>query len=101
MEERDIRDSERCPCSDNRQDSRIVLRISREHHSDDLRIPAKTLREQRPDRPINQPAGQGLLLGKPALTLDEAPRKLAGGVGVLTIIDCKREERSSRLRLSG
>jgi len=48
-------------------------------------VPA--LREERPDRPIDQARGQDFLLAGPALALEEAARDLAGGKRLLLIID--------------
>ena len=55
--------------------------------------------EQRPDGPVNQPAGENFLLRRAPLALDEAARKFARGVSVFSIIDGEREERGVGLGL--
>ncbi len=57
----------------------------------------KPVREQRPDRPVDQAATQHLLLGRTALALEEAARDLAGGEGLFLVIDGEREEILTRL----
>ena len=49
--------------------------------------------EQRPDGPVNQPAGEDFLLRRAPLALDEAAGKFSRGVSVFAIIDSEREER--------
>src|SRR5579885_1152486 len=73
----------------------------REHRADDLRLVAEARREKRPDRAIDEARGQHLLLRGASLALEEAARDLAGGEGLLLIIDREREEILPRLRLLG
>ncbi|MCK7515490.1 MAG: hypothetical protein MZV70_73595 [Desulfobacterales bacterium] len=42
----------------------------------------KFFREERADRPVDQPAGQGLVFGGTAFTLEEAAGNLAAGIGL-------------------
>ena len=48
--------------------------------------------EQRPDRPVDQPRGQRLLLGRAAFALEIAAGDLAGGEGLLLVVHGEREE---------
>src|SRR5262249_2352746 len=57
--------------------------------------------EQRPNRTVNQPAGQDLLLSRPAFAFDEAAGEPPRGVGVLTVIDRKGEKAGAWLRFFG
>ena len=52
----------------------------------------ETRHEERPDRPVDQPRGQRLLFGRPALALEKAAGDLAGGEGLFLVIDGQREE---------
>jgi hypothetical protein len=70
-----------------------------QHRADDLRLVEEARREQRPDRPVDEARHQRLLLRRPALALEEAARDLAGGEGLLLIVDREREEILPRLRL--
>ena len=77
----------------------IAFRIGRKHHGDDLRLVHEAFREQRPDRPVDQTAGEDLLLRRTPFALDEAAGKLARGISIFTIIDGEREERGARFGL--
>ena len=69
-----------------------------EHRADDLGLVAEAVGEQRADRPVDQARGQHLLLGRPAFALEEAAGNLAGGEGLLLVVDGEREEIDPRLR---
>ena len=99
MLERNVGDRQRGSGADDGQRARIAFGIGRQHHGDHLRLVHEAFGEQRPDGPVNQAAGQDFLLGRPALALDKAARKLAGGVSVFSIIDGEREKRGARLGL--
>src|SRR6185312_6153234 len=64
-----------------------------------LRLVAEARRKERPDRPVDEPRDQRLLLRGTALALEEAARDLAGGEGLLLVVDGEREEILPRLRL--
>ena len=70
--ERNLRDGQRGRGAGDRQDVGVVLGVGRQHERDDLRLVAPAGREERPDRPIDQPAGEDFLLGGLALALEEA-----------------------------
>ncbi len=65
------------------------------HRRDDLHVASVTRREQRPNRSIDEPGGQRLLLARAAFALEEAAGNLAGRVGLLLIVDREREEVAS------
>ena len=48
--------------------------------------------KERPQRPIDQPRNERLLLGRPALALKEAPRDLPGGERLLLVVHGQRKE---------
>ena len=85
--------------SDHGDDVGIVLEVVREHGDDDQRLVAIGLVEQRPDRTIDQARGQHFLLARPAFTLEEAARDLAGGEGLLLVVHGQREEVEAGFRL--
>ena len=79
----------------------ILLGIGRKHHGDDLGFVQETLREQRADRTIDQPAGENFFFRGTPLAFDEAARNLAGGVSVFAVVDGERKEARSRFGLFG
>ena len=90
--ERQAGDGQRRRGADHGHDVGIVLQIVAQHGADDLGLVAEALGEQRPDRPVDQARGQHLLLAGPAFALEEAARDLAGGEGLLLVVDGEREE---------
>ena len=66
---------------------------------DDLRLVAIAFEEQRADRAVDQARGQDLLLARTAFALEEAAGDLAGGEGLLLVVDGQREEIEAGLRL--
>ena len=84
-----------------RDDVGIVLEVVREHGGDDLGLAAEAFGEERADRAVDQARGQRLLLGRPALALEVAAGDLAGGEGLLLVVDGEREEIDARLLLPG
>ena len=91
-EERQARQRQRRGGGDQADDVGIVLHVVRQHGDDDLRLVLEALDEQRPDRPVDQARGQRLLLGGAAFALEKAAGDLAGGVGLLLVVDGQREE---------
>ena len=70
----------------------VVLRVGRNQQRDDLRLVAPAGGEERPDRPIDEPARQHFLLGRLALALEESARDAARRVGVFAVVDREREK---------
>ncbi len=85
--------------ADQRGDIRIDGRIQRQHGRDHLHIVVEAIREQRPQRAVDEARGQGFLLGRTALALEEAAGDLARGVGLLDVVDGEGEEIAARHRL--
>ena len=81
---------------DHGDDIGIVLKVVRQHGGDDLGLAAEARREERADGTVDQAGGQRFLLGRPALTLEETTGDLAGGEGLLLVVDGEREEIDSR-----
>ena len=82
--------------TDHRDDVGIVLQIVAQHGADDLGVVVIAAGEQRPDRPVDQPRGQGFLLGRPPFALEEAAGDLAGREGLLLVIHRHGEEVDAR-----
>ena len=91
-QERHAADGQRRRGRDHGQDVGIVLAVMGQHGDDDLGLVPEAVREQRPDRPVDQARGQRLLLGRAALALEEPARDLAGGERLLLVVDGEREE---------
>ena len=70
-----------------REDVGIVLLVGREDETDDLGFVEVPRREERPQRPIGQAAGDDLLLGGASLALEEAARDATRRRGVLAVVD--------------
>ena len=69
-----------------------VLAVHAEHGDDDLDLVAVALPERRPQRTVDQPAGQDRRLGRAALPAEEAAGDLADRVHPLFDVDREREE---------
>ena len=65
--ERNLRDGQRRRGAGDRQHVGVVLGVGRQHQRDDLRLVAPAGWEERPDRSIDQPAGQHFLFRRLAL----------------------------------
>ena len=76
-EERDAGQRQRRRAADHGDDVGIVLQVVAQHGGDDLDLVAEPIREQRADRPVDQAGGQHLVLGRPALALEEPAGDLA------------------------
>ena len=90
--ERHAGDRQRRRGRDHGHDVGIVLQVVRQHGHDDLRLMLEALDEQRADRAVDQAGDQGLLLRRAAFALEEAAGDLAGGEGLLLVVDGQREE---------
>ena len=77
----------------------VVRRIGRQHQADDLRLAGVPFREQRADRPVDQAGGEDLTIAHAAFAFQEPAGDPSRGVGVFTIVNGQRKERSARLRL--
>ena len=78
--------------TNHRRHIRVHLGIQRQHRGDDLHFVLEAFRKQRPQRPVDQAAGERLLFAGTAFTFEKAAGDLAGGVGAFLIIDSKGEE---------
>ena len=96
--ERNARQRDRRRRADHRRNVRIDLGIDRHHRRDDLHFVVEAVREQRPDRTIDQPAGQRFLFRRAAFALEKAAGDAAGGVGFFLVVDGQREEVLAGLR---
>jgi hypothetical protein len=100
-EERQARYGQRRRAADHRRDVGVVFQVVAEHGADDLGFIPIALGEKRPDRTVDEPGGQGLLLRWPALALEEAARNLASGKGLFLVVHGEREEVDALPRFPG
>ena len=91
-EEGDAGDGQRRRGSDQSRDVRVVFEIVAQDRADDLCLVAETAREERADRPVDQPRGQRFLLRRAAFALEEAARDASGREGLFLVVDRKRKE---------
>ncbi len=91
-EERQARQRQGRRGGDQAQDVGIVLQVVGEHVDDDLRLILEAFDEQRPDGPVDEAAGQRLLLRGTPLALEEAAGDLAGGIGLFLVVDGEGEK---------
>ncbi len=75
-----------------REDVGRVLLVVADDGTDDLRLEAPQLREQRAGRAVDEAAGEDLGLGGTAFALEVAARDLAGRGRLLDVLDGERHE---------
>src|SRR5262245_36506862 len=88
----DLRDRERRRGAVHGEDVVGVDVIDRHRLADELGLPMPSLREQRPDRPVDHARGKGCLLPRPRLAAEEGAGDLAGGVVALLDVDREGQE---------
>ncbi len=71
----------------------VVLLVGRQDVDEDLDFVLEALGEERPDGAVDDARRRDLFVGGPALTLQKAAWDLAGGVGLLAILDGQWEVR--------
>ena len=97
LQERNVRHVQGGAGADHGQDVGVVLPVGRQDRGHDLHFAEVVGGEEGPNGPIDETTGQDFLGGRSAFALDEAARKLAGGVGLFAIIDAGGERnRDSR-----
>ena len=90
--ERDAGQRHRARGADHREHVRVVVGVRGDDQVDDLDLVAEALGEERTQRPVDEPAGQRLLLVGPALALEEAAGDAAARVGLLAILHGEGQE---------
>ena len=90
--ERNIRDRNSDGSADHAEDLRGAVRVNCEYGHCDRNVVAHVLREQRTHRTVNNSGGQDSLLGRSALSLEEAAGDLAYCIQLLLVVNGKREE---------
>ncbi len=78
--------------ADHTKDFRRHIRIHGEHRNDHLNVVIIALGEERPQRPVDQAAGQNCLFRGAPLPLDESPGDFAYSIHFLFKLDAEREE---------
>ena len=77
---------------DHRDDVGLVLAVVGEDLRDAQDFVVEAFGEQRPDRTVDQSAGQRFLFGRPALALEEAAGNASRGREFFLVVDGQREE---------
>ncbi|MCY1521583.1 hypothetical protein D9M68_564030 [compost metagenome] len=95
--ERDAGDRQRGAHADHGGDVGVDFRVQRHGVDHHVHFVQETFGEQRADRTVDQAAGQGFVLAGLGFALEEAAGDLAGGVGLLDVVDGQREEVLTRL----
>ncbi len=98
--ERDVGDDERRGGADDGEGVRVVLEVGGEQQADDLGLARVALGKERPQRPVDHPGGEDLLLVRPSLALEEAAGDLAARVVALAVVDREGQEVESHPRLA-
>ena len=75
--ERNVREIHGGGGADQCEDVGVVLLVGGHDRRHDLGLVRELLREERPDRPIDEPRAEHFFLGRPSLALEEAARNLA------------------------
>ena len=78
---------------------RIVLRVGRQHHRNDLGLAAESFGEQRADGTIDLAAGKNFFFARTAFALDESAGETSAGVGIFAVVHGQREEVDSLSRV--
>ena len=94
--ERNLRDGQRRRGAGDGEHVGVVVGVGRHDHRDDLRLVAPAGGEERPDRAVDQPAGEHFLFGRLALALEEAAGDASRGVGVFAVVHRERAESRRR-----
>ena len=98
---RHARQRHRRRSADHGDDFRVHLTIQRHHRSDDLHLISEAIGEQRAQRAINQPGGEGFALGRAAFAPEETAGNPACGVSSFLIIHPQRQKIPTFLGFSG
>ena len=99
--ERDSGEGESGGSGDHRDDVGLVLAVIGQDLGDHEDLVVEALGEERADRPVDEAAGESLLLGGAALALEKAARDAPGGREFFLIVDGEREEILPRLHVLG
>ncbi len=97
LRKRDFRRVQRVAGGDQPEDVGVVLLVGADHVDEDLHFVLEPLGEQRPDRAVDDAAGEDFLVAGAPFALDEAAGDLARRVCALLVLDRKREERQRAL----
>ena len=96
--ERNAGNGERSRRSDQRNDVRIHVPIHRHDGGDDLGGVHESVREQRPDRAVDQSRGKCFLVGRSSLAAKKSTGDSSGGVGLFLVVHRQREKVLSHIR---
>ncbi len=89
---RDRADRQRGERADRGDDVRFGLHVGGQHLGENLALLLEPIGEQRTDRPVDDPTGQDLAVGRTTFALEEPSREPTRGGIPLAIVDGQREE---------
>ena len=95
--ERDLASVQRERGREQREHVGVVFLVGGDDVDEHLHFVLEAFREQRPDGAVDDAARQDLVIVRTPFALDEAAGNLAGGVGLLLVLDREREEREVTL----
>jgi hypothetical protein len=90
--ERNAGNRQRGAHADHGGDVGVDFGVERQRVDDHVHFVQEAFGEQRADRPVDQAAGQRLVLAGLGFALEEAAGDLARGIGLLDVVDGQREE---------
>ena len=96
-EERHAGDGQRRRGRHQGDDVGVVFQVMAQNGADDLHFVLEIVMEQRPDRPVDQAAGQRLTLAGPAFALEKTAGDLTGGERLFLVVHGQWEEVLARL----
>lgn len=92
MVEGDVRQRQSGRCAVECADVGVVLAIGGQDERDDLGLAGVTLGKERPQRPVDEPGGDGFFLGRAAFALEEAAGEAPACGVIFTVVHRQREE---------
>ena len=95
--ERHSGDSQGSGCADHGRNLRVDVRVERHNSGNNLYFVREALREQRPNRAIDEAADENFLLTGPSFAFEKPTRDLARSIGFLLVVDRKREKVPARI----
>lgn len=85
----------------NWKDVRVVLKIVMEKGNEEMSVVIVEVKEKREDRKVDKERKEGLVLDRKELKIEIEEGNIEGWIGILMIIEGKREEVMERIRLIG
>ena len=75
----------------------VNFRVRRHQGRNNLDLVHESFRKQRPDRAVNEAAGQGFFFGRASFTFEETARYATCCIEFFLVVDSQRKKRASRI----